>query len=1545
MMHQSTKHGADRKLRSRLQRRGNTIVLVSALLVLLVIIAASFVSRTQGNRTSFNAGNKAAKSEDLNQSIARDISQEIAWNLFAWGVDTGDPLYVPTAAPHANNLRVPPPADQLRYMRDRTDLRNNATGVPGADGIPDFPYNRPSFATVPYTNWPDPVVPQHIRLLPPGPGNPGDPTGPPALIPGSAAAILSLEGNELGNPGYGDNRFLADTEPQRFLMANGVERFTHWRHMTNIARANNGWRVVGNIADVGNSIVGDLSLPIEQWLTTPGAWTGVSTNQPDSVFPHTSPGSLTFPVGSLQPFHRQWQDWFGFKTPSDPLSDYLGIYANVPSIPPNLYRLKDLNGNGVMLEMGERPQDAFIPGTARHAVESVLADVDGDGFTDAFWNLAPTPVENGIRHLVAMRVMDNGGMINANVATRFIRNNANFVANISKTISATPADIALVGQNFDAWAPPPNEHTWNVGFFDNGMNRENWMPFLPPGAYGTTFMAWEPNRWADFRNEIGVFNNLNYPNQLTTQDERRAYWLNKGLHTLEPDPLSGLSSFGLADEIELRMYHGQNYPWVFSRFERAVNTNNDLGAFLRSTTGREESSEYLDQLTNAELLRDHRRNLTLYNGSRNDIMPPWLWRFPNISERKLDLRGNMGSPSNLAGALRDRVLKYENGVIRQSYFGTSGVDAALVDDLADAFAANLFAYRDEDDLLNNTVNGFRGMEKQPFIVEAFIGHIYKAFKVPATDFEGDPFNNAGEFVVFEDPRAGSPGFAENRGTVIVVQIANPYDSPIDLTGYTLRVFGQSHTLSGTLDPGTPDHPVTAIYYNITPTINPPWDTSDSLEDKWKDFLDLAVADHPSDLVKGTTIIDQAPGWNVHDRTDYDTMTSRAIELARNGIIIDRIDTPTSSPPSGASTASESFLEAVNDLDGTRPVTVFDPLLVDADPILSPDFPGHPLGGAGANMYWVQWARATRAWGVDVNNDGVYNRHEWNPRFIYADKAVVESANNFSTDSSHVAGGNKYDHAATADTWFDYQYMPADNVIQSRKPTFFDMGLSGGAPVSGIADYPDKGWYGQTDTGTGDHSNVTGATRDVNGSLSRMAYSLQMLQKDRDFDQVGEVLNLWLFGHKRTSALTDTTFSEYLSRDWEMRLGRDKFVNRLRLAPTDIDGDGAADVGFTIGGMAYDTSITDPIAYLGDERHASPALPAGARVLGLFVCDDQGISPTAVATDVYRNADGFSGRATPGLINLNTAPIEVLRALPHLYRLTHEEADTGVWPLNQNPYVRVAESITRYRERYGAPLNLNDVAAAYGDRGLQGQFIDAFTLAAGFGADHNNMHRDNSRVGLERVRSGRGFATFAEVGLLTRSGKLNKLVQPDPISGNDTTVYDGGLGLQAAPFPISLYGENNDVFNSSWRIDMASQPERNGFERETGVLSSFLFNVDHVMDDLDRFNAAVLSTDVVNVPNPNLVPSPAFLPDKVAEDAEEANLLFSGISNLVTTNSDVFTVYFKVRSFRQNPVSGVWDATDPEQIVSEARYVMLVDRSQVDSPSDQPKILYLEKLPN
>jgi len=91
--------------------------------------------------------------------------------------------------------------------------------------------------------------------------------------------------------------------------------------------------------------------------------------------------------------------------------------------------------------------------------------------------------------------------------------------------------------------------------------------------------------------------------------------------------------------------------------------------------------------------------------------------------------------------------------------------------------------------------------------------------------------------------------------------------------------------------------------------------------------------------------------------------------------------------------------------------------------------------------------------------------------------------------------------------------------------------------------------------------------------------------------------------------------------------------------------------------------------------------------------------------------------------------------------------------------------------------------------------------------------------------------------------------------------------------------------------------------------------------------------------------PTIVGDGVSGDSEELNLLQSGISNLITTTSDMFTVHMRIRTFTRNSITGVWDATDLDNIIDDSRYVMLVDRSEVNTPADKPKILYFEKLPN
>ena len=90
-------------------------------------------------------------------------------------------------------------------------------------------------------------------------------------------------------------------------------------------------------------------------------------------------------------------------------------------------------------------------------------------------------------------------------------------------------------------------------------------------------------------------------------------------------------------------------------------------------------------------------------------------------------------------------------------------------------------------------------------------------------------------------------------------------------------------------------------------------------------------------------------------------------------------------------------------------------------------------------------------------------------------------------------------------------------------------------------------------------------------------------------------------------------------------------------------------------------------------------------------------------------------------------------------------------------------------------------------------------------------------------------------------------------------------------------------------------------------------------------------------------TPMFAP--TYGDALDQNLLLSSLSNILTTRSDVFTVYLRVRSVKADPITGRYDGTDPQLIVDDSRYVIGVDRTQVERPGDAPRILFFQKVPH
>ena len=141
-------------------RRGNTLVLVTAILVLLVIIATAFISRTQGTRTVTSACSvpssvRTTRSWSASRSQRRSPSRSsrvrsiptfrptpaasAPTSRAGSTAPTGRPSpRAPGAAcPAPRRQRSGPSVHRGRFQPDPGDYYDNFSGQEGADGLPD----------------------------------------------------------------------------------------------------------------------------------------------------------------------------------------------------------------------------------------------------------------------------------------------------------------------------------------------------------------------------------------------------------------------------------------------------------------------------------------------------------------------------------------------------------------------------------------------------------------------------------------------------------------------------------------------------------------------------------------------------------------------------------------------------------------------------------------------------------------------------------------------------------------------------------------------------------------------------------------------------------------------------------------------------------------------------------------------------------------------------------------------------------------------------------------------------------------------------------------------------------------------------------------------------------------------------------------------------------------------------------------------------------------------------------------------------------------
>ncbi len=326
-----------------------------------------------------------------------------------------------------------------------------------------------------------------------------------------------------------------------------------------------------------------------------------------------------------------------------------------------------------------------------------------------------------------------------------------------------------------------------------------------------------------------------------------------------------------------------------------------------------------------------------------------------------------------------------------------------------------------------------------------------------------------------------------------------------------------------------------------------------------------------------------------------------------------------------------------------------------------------------------------------------------------------------------------------------------------------------------------------------------------------------------------------------------------------------------------------------------------------------------------------------------------GALTSGLININTALPETLHALPLMTRLPRPVVPAGQ-QAQPTPYVRIPTALDAYRDGQGLGATGTfeafpnpDLTGAfyptYADRGIFQKQIENAGLTGIYPVGYQNPALVAPKRPLEGLRGDGGFATASEMLLLTRT---------------PTEATASGLSEQGARNSFSIRAMGLDLYDRNplvrpgvgasegdWAAAYAAAYDQEDFLNRN---FAYYFGTDRSTGRIFAFPEDPVKMTLAYGADPAIVAQLPRKYEKPAGDAEDLNMLFKGVSNLVTTRSDVFTVYLRVRQVRPNPITGIYDGSNLENIVDDTRYVMCVDRSEVNKPGDQPKIVYFQKVP-
>jgi hypothetical protein len=297
------------------------------------------------------------------------------------------------------------------------------------------------------------------------------------------------------------------------------------------------------------------------------------------------------------------------------------------------------------------------------------------------------------------------------------------------------------------------------------------------------------------------------------------------------------------------------------------------------------------------------------------------------------------------------------------------------------------------------------------------------------------------------------------------------------------------------------------------------------------------------------------------------------------------------------------------------------------------------------------------------------------------------------------------------------------------------------------------------------------------------------------------------------------------------------------------------------------STHDGVFTNGMDRRRSPGIPLALNILNTFRAMDSRF--------------GSLTKPTIGQININTAPLSVLRTLPMLSPSTIVVGGTPEWwwvGSDLDGRSDIAATFAAYRDKIPYSFRPTSSNAPY-------------TGSVDFGNDNPNLRNPLGRSGATQITTATSLSGireapgFGSVGEILAARKLNAVAfnpaQPDLVYAN---------------------------------------PNNPDFLAHTGNVNAL---------------AGVSSTLYAGAG----APAPAAIPNGYAAQLHIANALL----NCISVRSDLYAVWFLVHGYQRTDCEGL-DDNQPMVPSVARRYLMVLDRSNVVKKGDKPRVIMLQELP-